>query len=234
MSRRPQLCHRDDVRTRERAFCLYVNLCALCASVPRTYVVTCALVLVAASATAQTRPLTLDDIYDPQRRIDFSGSAPSGLTWISDTHYVWPRPAKSGVEWVKVDGGTGATEPLFDAEKMRAAFDALPGLRREDVERLPNSRSLEMNATRTAAIVSLGDDLYYYVFGSDRVSRLTFDPYAEEEFSFSPDGRQVAFVRRNNLYVADLEQQRQERQLTTSGTDQILNGKIDWVYQEEV
>ena len=68
----------------------------------------------------------------------------------------------------------------------------------------------------------------------DRAFRLTFDPYAEEEFSFSPDGRQAAFVRRNNLFVVNLEQQRQEKQLTTSGTEQMLNGKLDWVYQEEI
>ena len=193
-----------------------------------------AILLVGTSAFAQTRALTLNDIYDPVSKIDFSGGAPSGLAWISDTHYVWPRPGPSGVDWVKVDGVTGATEPLFDAEKMRAAFDALPGLRPTDVDRLPNDRGLEMNATQTAALVSLGDDLYYYPFGGDRAFRLTFDPYAEEEFSFSPDGRQAAFVRRNNLYVVNLEQQRQEKQLTTSGTDQILNGKLDWVYQEEI
>jgi dipeptidyl-peptidase-4 len=187
------------------------------------------------SAAAQIRPLTLDDIYDPQRRIDFGGGAPSGMTWVSGTHYVWPRPAATGaVEWVKVDASTGTSEPLFDAQKMRAAFDALPGLRAGDVERLPANRNLEMNAAATATIVSIGDDLYYYPFGSERAFRLTFDPYVEEEFSFSPDGRQAAFIRRNNLYVVNLEQQRQEKQLTTSGTDQVLNGKLDWVYQEEV
>jgi dipeptidyl-peptidase-4 len=99
---------------------------------------------------------------------------------------------------------------------------------------LPGSRDLEMNAARTAALVSIGDDLYYYPFNGDRAFRLTFDPYAEEEFTFSPDGRQAAFIRRNNLHVINLEQQRQEKQLTTSGTDQILNGKLDWVYQEEI
>ena len=193
-----------------------------------------AIVLSAASAIAQTRMLTLDDIYDPQRRISFSGGAPSGMTWMSDTHYVWPRPGAGGVEWIKVEAASGMTEPLFDAAKMRAAFDALPGLRAEDVADLPNRRDLEMNDARTAALVSIGDDLYYYALGSDRAVRLTFDPYEEEEFSFSPDGRQAAFVRRNNLYVVNLEQQRQEKQLTTSGTDQILNGKFDWVYQEEI
>ena len=193
------------------------------------------LLVSAAAASAQTRTLTIDDLYDPERRIDFSGGAPSGMTWISDTHYLWPRPAERGrVEWVKVDAATGTAEPLFDADRMRAAFDALPGLRADDVTALPHQRGLEMNDARTAVVVSIADDLYYYQFGAEGASRLTFDPYAEEEFSFSPDGRQVAFVRRNNLFVVNVEQQRQERQLTTSGTDQVLNGKLDWVYQEEV
>ena len=197
--------------------------------------VSVALVLATGAAGAQTRPLTIDDLYDPQRKIDFSGGAPTGFSWISDTHYAWPQPAKDGqVEWLKVEAATGKSEPLVDAPKMRAAFDALPGLRPEDVARLPNDRGLEMNAARNAAIVSIGDDLYYYPFGTDRAFRLTFDPHAEEEFSFSPDGRLAAFVRRNNLFVVNLEQQRQEKQLTTSGTDQLLNGKLDWVYQEEI
>jgi dipeptidyl-peptidase-4 len=188
------------------------------------------------SATAQTRPLTLNDIYHPDQRIDFSGGAPSGMTWISASHYVWPRPiAKGGgVDWLKVTASTGDSEPLFDAQKLRAAFEAVPGVRADDVQRLATSRGLEMNADASAALVTLGDDLYYYRFGGDRAFRLTFDPHVEEEYSFSPDGRQAAFIRLNNLYVVNLEQQRQERQLTTSGTDQILNGKLDWVYQEEV
>jgi dipeptidyl-peptidase-4 len=185
---------------------------------------------------AQGRALTIDDLYDPDRRIDFSGKAPTGFVWISDTQYAWPKPSESGgtVEWLKVTAATGATEPLFDADKMRKAFDGLPGLRAEDVAALPNQRRLEMNAERTAALVSIGDDLYYYVFGGDRAVRLTFTPAPEEEFTFSPDGRMVAFVRGNNLFLVNVEQQRQERQLTEDGSAEILNGKLDWVYQEEI
>jgi dipeptidyl-peptidase-4 len=194
-----------------------------------------ALTLSAAPLAAQTRSLTLDDLFDPRNQIDFSGDAPSGLRWISDSHYAWPRPnEREQVEWVRVDAATGAIEPLFDAQKLRAAFDALPGLRSEDVAALPATRRLEMNPTGTAILVSIADDLYYYPLGADRAFRLTFDPAREEEFSFSPDGRQAAFVRNNNLFVVNVEQQRQERQLTTSGTSQILNGKLDWVYQEEI
>jgi len=50
---------------------------------------------------------------------------------------------------------------------------------------------------------------------------------------FSPDGRFIAFVRNNNLYVVDAATQR-ERQLTTDGNENMLDGIFDWVYQEEV
>jgi dipeptidyl-peptidase-4 len=43
----------------------------------------------------------------------------------------------------------------------------------------------------------------------------------------------VAFIRGHNLHVVD-RQGRQERALTTDGSPNILNGKLDWVYQEEI
>jgi dipeptidyl-peptidase-4 len=50
---------------------------------------------------------------------------------------------------------------------------------------------------------------------------------------FSPDARQVAFVRGNDLWVADLATGR-TRRLTTDGSDDIINGTTDWVYEEEL
>jgi dipeptidyl-peptidase-4 len=43
----------------------------------------------------------------------------------------------------------------------------------------------------------------------------------------------VAFVRANNLHVVDIATQR-ERALTTDGNRETLNGKLDWLYQEEI
>src|SRR5205085_1309680 len=51
--------------------------------------------------------------------------------------------------------------------------------------------------------------------------------------SFSPDGRVVSFVRGNNLYVLDLPTGH-ERALTNDGNAKVLNGRLDWIYQEEV
>jgi dipeptidyl-peptidase 4 len=59
------------------------------------------------------------------------------------------------------------------------------------------------------------------------------DPALQMFAKFSPDGRQVAFVRANNLWVTDLATGRQ-RQLTFDGSDDIINGTTDWVYEEEL
>jgi dipeptidyl-peptidase-4 len=51
--------------------------------------------------------------------------------------------------------------------------------------------------------------------------------------TFSPDGTRVAFVRENNLYIKELEDNR-ESQVTFDGLrNEIINGMPDWVYEEE-
>ena len=49
----------------------------------------------------------------------------------------------------------------------------------------------------------------------------------------SPDGRYTAYVKNNNLYLKD-SQGSDDKQLTKDGSTTILNGILDWVYDEEV
>jgi dipeptidyl-peptidase 4 len=51
--------------------------------------------------------------------------------------------------------------------------------------------------------------------------------------STSPGGKFNAFVRNNNFFVQEVETKK-ERALSDDGSDVILNGKLDWVYYEEV
>lgn len=50
---------------------------------------------------------------------------------------------------------------------------------------------------------------------------------------FSPDGRRVAYVRGNNLYVEEIESG-EIRALTRDGSATTINGMADWVYEEEL
>ena len=51
--------------------------------------------------------------------------------------------------------------------------------------------------------------------------------------TFSPDGSRVAYVRENNIYVESL-QTRAITQLTRDGSESVINGTSDWVYEEEL
>jgi dipeptidyl-peptidase-4 len=50
---------------------------------------------------------------------------------------------------------------------------------------------------------------------------------------FSPDGTQAAYVRASNIYVEDLNTGA-IRALTSDGSDNLVNGATDWVYEEEL
>ena len=49
---------------------------------------------------------------------------------------------------------------------------------------------------------------------------------------FSPQGDRVAYVRRNNLYVEEIADGKIQA-LTQDGSETIINGTSDWVYEEE-
>jgi dipeptidyl-peptidase 4 len=186
---------------------------------------------------AQQKLLTIDDLYDPVKRVNFGPPGfGSPYVWLSNTEYMRVKESRTPdglrADIVRVDAATGAETPLFDSAALATALAAVPGITADEAEKLSRQRSYVLNAARTALLVTAADDLFYWPFGAARVVRLTSSAGLEDEVTFSPDGRLVAFVRQHNLYVVDLEGR--ERALTTDGHDQLLNGRLDWVYQEEI
>ncbi len=194
------------------------------------------LLILAPVARAQEKLLTIDDIFDPSpaKRVNFNGT-PSNPRWLKDgVHYIVASKDRNAFpRLLKVDAVTGAAAPFYDATKMEAAFAALSGISKEAAHRLANQTNYQMNPEETGVLINSANDLFYYEFGSDRAARLTNNPEEEVGESFSPDGRMVSFIRNNNLYTEDIGTQR-ERALTRDGNPKVLNGRLDWVYQEEL
>lgn len=200
----------------------------------RVVLLTIALLLCARAGFAQQRQLTIDDLYDPEKRINFSGSI-TPVRWLSDgQHYLqWNGDAKRGaIGLMKVDAVSGTFQPFHDAAKMAAALTAA-GLTENEAKALANLPSYSFNKDETAALLSINGDLYYYDFASGRAARLTNTKEVETDATISPDGKSVGFVREFNIYVVDLASGK-ERALTTDGNKNRLNGRLDWVYEEEL
>ena len=181
--------------------------------------------------SAQPRDLTLDEIFGPERIVDFGGSLPQIVTWIDDELYL-ERDAPSD-PLLMVTAATGAREPFLDASKMEAALTRIPGLSDDDARQLSRRTAHQVNPSQTAVVVDHASDLYYYEIVTDQASRLTRSPEPETEVSFSPDGAFLAFVRDHDLHVVDIVHRR-EYALTTDGSAKVRNGLLDWVYQEEI
>jgi dipeptidyl-peptidase-4 len=186
-------------------------------------------------AGAAQKDLTVADIFDPDRGASF-GNPVTGLRWIDDGHYHWPRTDRRShlTDHLLVDALSGSTEPLFDAGALESGLRGVAGVSDEQARVLAHQASYVMNGRRTALLVTAADDLFLFDFRAKTLTRVTSTAGTEAEPSFSPDGSRVAFVRGGNLHVVELGPRPVERALTRDGSPDVLNGILDWVYQEEI
>src|SRR5215203_3591201 len=105
------------------------------------------LALVAHSLRAQNKLLTIQDIFDPVKKVNFNGTTPT-IRWLKDgNHYLLTNEAsrRDLPRLQKVNAATGEAVPFFDAAKMQAAFAALPGVTAEDARKLANRGNYDLN-----------------------------------------------------------------------------------------
>ena len=191
--------------------------------------------LVCVPAAAQEKPLSLDVLYDPTAMVDFAGSAPRGLTWLDEARLHWAKtdPKSKLTAHLVIDAATGAERPLFDPVALEASLMRIAGVTVEKARALARAKSYVLDRDARALVLEAGDDLYRFDLATGALTRLTTAAGKEEEPAWSPDSRRIAFVRDNDLYVIEVATGREER-LTSDGSPDILNGKLDWVYQEEI
>jgi len=206
-----------------------------------------ALCLAGSMTAAQVTPLTIDDIYSYEGWTRFNGSqaammawVPAGDPWLNDTEHLWPSDtahSSAGAgeargPWLRMDAASGASTPLYTYELLERALSAA-GVSSAEARNAARLRQANFNQARDALLITIGDDLYAFSLSTGRADRVTRSPGQKLEATFSPDGRSVAFVRNNDLFVARLGSPG-EKALTSDGSADILNGTLDWVYSEEL
>ena len=75
--------------------------------------------------------------------------------------------------------------------------------------------------------------LWLYSLDSGTAVQITGSSDAAVDPKFSPDGSRISYVRKHNLYAQPLDGGH-ERALTKDGDDNLLNGEVDWIYEEEL
>ncbi|MEP6900329.1 MAG: S9 family peptidase [Actinomycetota bacterium] len=180
---------------------------------------------------AQDKLLSIDDIYDSQKRIPFSGKPLAIRGWTKDGK---AYKVFQGGELLRVDALSGQSAPVYDTKKFVSALSQTNGFTIDEANQIGQSQFQQFNEAETAVLINHNNDLWIYDLTRGTVKQLTDTMRDEElEAGFSPDGRMVSFVRGMNLFVVDAATGK-EKQLTRDGGEKILNGYLDWVYEEEL
>ncbi|MFM6954561.1 MAG: S9 family peptidase, partial [Sphingobacteriaceae bacterium] len=189
------------------------------------------LLLISTSVFAQSKKsFTLEDVF---KKGTFSTKGMRGLRSMKDgnTYLSVETDEKTKVRYVAknnyLDGKQNSI--LFKETDLVYKGDTLP-------------ISTNFNDSETKVLIPVGEEAIYRrsskanYFVYDLLSKKITEVSANGKqlfATFSPDGNSVAFVRDNNLFVKNLVSG-EEKQLTTDGkNNEVINGRSDWVYEEE-
>lgn len=148
------------------------------------------------------------------------------------------KTIKNGQDIVYYHPKTGKRHLMVPAEKLIKGTDKKP-LEIEDYNWSPNGKQLLIftNTSRVWRDNTRGD---YWVLDLRTGNLWQIGGDAEKGHvmfaTFSPGNTRVAYVYKNNIYVQRLASNPAERtiiQITKDGSQHIVNGTFDWVYEEE-
>jgi dipeptidyl-peptidase-4 len=145
------------------------------------------------------------------------------------------RPGHNQVSYLRRNGSGRQTQSklcLYDAVsgQEHVLLDAVA----EDVRRNGLAlASYQWSPRGDQLLIESTSGLWLWNMDNRQFRRLTDDAEPDEDATFSPAGDRLAFVRANNLYALDLKTG-VLKQLTRDGNENVLNGKLDWVYEEEL
>lgn len=176
------------------------------------------------------RAITLEDIW---KNNAFSSKGVYGINSMKDgLHYT--VLVNSGKEQfiVKYNYVSGlAVDTIFNSLKLKSAEIAVAKI-----------ESYNFSADESKILCSTEEEkIYRHSFKSNYVvydlTTKKWTPVSaqgkQQLAAFSPDGKNIAFVRNNNLFVVDWAGKK-EIQITQDGQkNKIINGVSDWVYEEE-
>ena len=184
----------------------------------------------------ETRELTVERIYG---EANLSGSLTTGIEWSPDAKRISylernPQGANAGTELWTMDSATGERKVLVNSETLKAV-----------------TQPKKTAATQTTGLGRIEPGSYFWspigdsmlFVGSSDLVLLDLKTMAPKQLidgdrevenpKFSPDGKWVSFVRDWNLWVVNVASG-ETKAITTGGSEEILKGKLDWVYPEEL
>jgi len=186
----------------------------------------CICFFVTTSLFAQTKEITLEDIWNGSFRtehMDVLHSMASGQQYSVLNFNMQARFTSVDVYDYKT---SKKVKTLVDSRNVKELNYFSDYVFSDDEGKI-------MLATNESSIYRHSTVGHYYVYNIEDKSVIPISDTKIQEPTFSPDGTKVAYGYNNNLYVKDLHLG-EVTQITFDGEkNKIINGITDWVYEEE-
>lgn len=187
------------------------------------------------SAVAQTKKLTLEDIYS-SGMYRSKGFGP--VRWMKDNKgysTLEQNSTVNGTDIVVYDAESGTRKVLVSASQLIPAGADKPLAIADYIWSDDNSKLLVFTNTRKVWRYHTRGDYWVLTLSNGKLQQLgkRLEEATLMFAKFSPDGNKVAYVSKQNIYAEDIARGT-IIQLTKDGGKNIINGTFDWVYEEEL
>ena len=182
--------------------------------------------------TRSSKTLTIPEIFATN---GIASAPPEGLTWSPDgTRLTYLSPSNGDL--MQVEGSSGKQSVLVSKAKLASLL--APGTNEQDKDHrerykqasyiwMPDSQHLLFNAS--------GELWMYSLATGTAVDVASTGAGSGDDPKFSPDGKVLSYLHDHNLYVRNLQAPGvPATALTNTREEAILNGEVDWVYEEEL
>lgn len=181
--------------------------------------------------TTTPKPLTIAEIFRGDR---LSGVPPSGLTWSPDAKHL--TYISDDGELMEVDQATAKPHALVSREKLAALVSNTENEKDRDHRDRYKMASYLWAPDSIHLLFDTNGRLWLYNLRDNLGVEAGFTGAGSgDDPKFSPNGSFISYLRDHNLYVKRLgEHELPALSLTSSHDNTVLNGEVDWVYEEEL
>ena len=183
-----------------------------------------------ASESTPAKPLTVEAIFGHGPLI---GHPPEGLTWSPDGKHL---TYLDGGELVDLDPGTGLPHVLVSRAKLQSLSGAAGTETDRDHRERYRMASYIWAPDSAHLLFDSNGRLWLYDLKSGTGVQVGFTGTASgDDPKFSPNGEMLSFIRDHGLSVLHLKESGPPAvPVAATQHPEILNGEVDWVYEEEM
>ncbi|MCK9407997.1 MAG: alpha/beta fold hydrolase [Bacteroidetes bacterium] len=184
---------------------------------------------------AGDKSLSIDDIFGSTKFLTRSLKA---VQWMKDGRsftFLDTDTVSKSIAVFQMEVKTGVQTMVVSGASLQLSSGD-PAFRFSSYQWSPDEKSILFVSSppekQYLSRVTPAGNLFLYTITTKQFIRITNVAVPQYNQKFSPDSKMIGFVRENNIYCYDIFSG-SEKQLTMDGTEHRINGKFDWVYEEE-